>query len=61
MTWAVRTGWDPWLEALESLLAADGVLEASEVDDRMQAVLTTPRDMHYQRARREPVTVDPGH
>jgi len=52
--------YDRWLEALESLLADGGVVAPSEVDERTHAVLTTRRDVHHQRARREPVAVDPG-
>lgn len=50
--------YDRWLEALETLLAEAGVLDPAELDDRTRAVLTTPRDMHHQRAKREPVAVD---
>jgi nitrile hydratase accessory protein len=52
--------YDRWLEALETLLADRGVLDESELDERTRTVLTTPRDMHHQRAKREPVAVDPG-
>jgi nitrile hydratase accessory protein len=52
--------YDRWLEALETLLAERGVLDESELDERTRTVLTTPRDMHHQRAKREPVAVDPG-
>lgn len=51
--------YDRWLEALETLLAETGTLDFAEVDERTHAVLTTPRDPHHQRARREPVAVDP--
>ncbi len=50
--------YDRWLEALETLLAETGSLEPAEVDERTYTVLTTPRDPHHQRARREPVAVD---
>jgi nitrile hydratase accessory protein len=50
--------YDRWLEALETLLGETGTLEPAEVDERTYKVLTTPRDLHYQRARREPVAVD---
>lgn len=50
--------YDRWLEALETLLAEGGVLDPAELDERTRAVLTTPRDMHHQRAKREPVAVD---
>jgi len=52
--------YDRWLEALETLLAERGILDESELDERTRTVLTTPRDMHHQRAKREPVAVDPG-
>ena len=52
--------YDRWLEALEALLVERGVLDESELDERTRTVLTTPRDMHHQRAKREPVAVDPG-
>lgn len=52
--------YDRWLEALESVLAEAGMVAPSEVDDRAHAVLTTPRDADHHRARRDPVTVDPG-
>jgi nitrile hydratase accessory protein len=50
--------YDRWLEALETLLAETGVLDPAELDERTRAVLTTPRNAHHQRARREPVAVD---
>jgi nitrile hydratase accessory protein len=50
--------YDRWLEALQTLLAERGVLDPSELDERTRAVLTTPRNAHHQRARREPVAVD---
>jgi nitrile hydratase accessory protein len=52
--------YDRWLQALETLLAERGVLDEYELDERTRTVLTTPRDMHHQRAKREPVAVDPG-
>jgi nitrile hydratase accessory protein len=50
--------YDRWLEALETLLAERGLLDPAELDERTRVVLTTPRDMHHQRAKREPVAVD---
>jgi nitrile hydratase accessory protein len=50
--------YDRWLEALETLLAERGLLEPAALDERTRTVLTTPRDMHHQRAKREPVAVD---
>lgn len=51
--------YDRWLEALESLLVRSGTLTPDQVDERTRAVLATPRDLSHQRARREPVAVDP--
>ena len=48
-----------WLTALESVLADKGVLAESLLDDRARTVLATPRDASHQRARPEPVAVDP--
>lgn len=65
-TWEeARTGepwryYDRWLEALEAVLVRTGALTPAQVDERTRTVLTTPRDMSHQRARREPVSVDPG-
>jgi nitrile hydratase accessory protein len=50
--------YDRWLEALETLLAERGLLDPAALDERTQKVLTTPRDLHHQRAKREPVAVD---
>lgn len=52
--------YDRWLEALESVLAGSGVVDTSAVNERARIVLTTPRDASHQRARREPVAIDPG-
>lgn len=51
--------YDRWLEALEDVLAAAGALDVAELDRRAHTVLATPRDASHQRARREPVVVDP--
>jgi nitrile hydratase accessory protein len=50
--------YDRWLEALESLLAEQGLVAADELDQRTHTVLTTPRDAEHQRAHRDPVAVD---
>jgi nitrile hydratase accessory protein len=50
--------YDRWLEALENLLAERGLLDPAELEERTTKVLTTPRDLHHQRAKREPVAVD---
>jgi nitrile hydratase accessory protein len=48
-----------WLTALETVLAGSGLLSEAALDERTKAVLATPRDAQHQRARPEPVTVDP--
>ena len=64
-TWEqARTGepwryYDRWLEALETVLVRTGALTPAQVDERTRIVLTTPRDMSHQRARREPLAIDP--
>ena len=50
--------YDRWLEALEILLAERGLLDPAALDERTRTVLTTPRDLHHQRAKREQVAVD---
>ncbi len=51
--------YDRWLEALETVLVRTGTLTPAQVDQRTHAVLTTPRDASHQRARRDPIAVDP--
>ena len=51
--------YDRWLEALETVLARTATLTPAQVDQRTHTVLTTPRDASHQRARREPIAVDP--
>jgi nitrile hydratase accessory protein len=53
--------YERWLEALETVLSGTGVLEGSELDDLADIVMTTPRDVDHQHARREPVAVDVAH
>lgn len=48
-----------WLTALETVLAGTGLLSEAALDERTKAVLGTPRDAEHQRARPEPVAVDP--
>lgn len=52
--------YDRWLAALESLLADDGVVDAAELNERTQVLLSTPRDAEHQHAHPEPVAVDHG-
>lgn len=51
--------YDHWLNALESLLTDAGIVDTAEVNKRTHTVLTTPRDMHHQPAKRTPIAVDP--
>ncbi len=51
--------YDHWVEALEVVLAGAGVVDAGDLDDRTRTVLATPRDLEHQRAKRDPVCVDP--
>jgi nitrile hydratase accessory protein len=48
-----------WLAALESVLASKGAISQDSLDERMSVVLSTPRDAHHQRARRDPVAISP--
>lgn len=48
-----------WLTALETVLASNGLLSDSALDESTRAVLATPRDANHQEAHREPVAVDP--
>lgn len=52
--------YEHWLEALERVLTGSGTVSPAELDARTHQVLTTPRDASHHRARRDPVTVDPG-
>ena len=51
--------YERWLEALETVLAGNGVLSDAALDDRTRAVLATPRAANHHEAHREPVAVDP--
>jgi len=63
--WEAGSGDEPWsyyehwLEALETVLAGNGALSDAVLDDRMRAVLATPRNAGHHEAHREPVAVDP--
>ena len=51
--------YEHWLEALETVLAGNGALSDSALDDRTKAVLATPKNANHHEAHREPVAVDP--
>ena len=51
--------YERWLEALETVLAGNGVLSDAALDDRARAVLATPKAANHHEAHREPVAVDP--
>ena len=56
------TGWsyyDRWMEALERLLRAKGMLDTAELDIRTAEVLSTPANTHHHPPAREPVAVVP--
>lgn len=53
--------YERWLDALERLLADRGLLDTTELDERTQFVLTTPRDASHQHAHPDPVAIDHGH
>jgi nitrile hydratase accessory protein len=56
-TWSY---YEHWLDALERVLAANGLVDRHEVDSRTTLVLATTPDRHDQHAHPEPVGVDPG-
>jgi len=52
--------YERWLEALENVLAASGVLSDSiALDERTRRIIATPQDANHHQARREPVAVSP--
>ena len=51
--------YEHWLTALETVLAGNGLLSESTLDERTKAVLATPRTADHHEARREPVAIDP--
>jgi nitrile hydratase accessory protein len=51
--------YEHWLEALETVLAGNGVLSDAALDDAALAVLATPRNANHHEAHPEPVAVDP--
>lgn len=62
--WEAEGGPEPWsyyehwLDALETVLAGNGVLSDAALDDRTKAVLATPRTANHHEAHREPVAID---
>ena len=51
--------YEHWLEALETVLAGNGLLSDAALDDRTQAALAVPKTANHHEAHREPVAVDP--
>lgn len=51
--------YERWLEALQTVLAGNGVLSDAVLDERTRAVLASPRNANHHEAHREPVAVDP--
>jgi nitrile hydratase accessory protein len=51
--------YEHWLEALETVLAGNGVLSEAALDERTRTVLATPKNANHHQAHRQPVTVDP--
>ncbi|MHA6796407.1 nitrile hydratase accessory protein [Pseudonocardia bannensis] len=63
--WESEGGQEPWsyyehwLTALETVLAGNGALSDSALDEKTKAVLATPRNANHHEAHREPVAIDP--
>ena len=51
--------YDRWLDALETVLARNQLLDGGDLDVRTEAVLATPANRDHHHARYEPVAVDP--
>jgi nitrile hydratase accessory protein len=51
--------YEHWLQALETVLAGNGLLSHAALDERTRAVLATPRTANHHAARPTPVAVDP--
>lgn len=51
--------YEHWLEALETVLAGNGVLSDASLDERTRTTLATPRNTDHHEAHREPVAIDP--
>jgi len=50
--------YEHWVTALESVLAGNGSLSESRLDERTKAMLATPKNANHHEARREPVAID---
>jgi nitrile hydratase accessory protein len=63
--WETGDGAEPWayyerwLEALETVLAGNGVLSDAALDERTTAALAVPKTAGHHAARREPIAIDP--
>lgn len=55
-TWSY---YEHWLAALENVLAKNGALSPSTLDDRTTTILAIPKDANHHEAHREPVAIDP--
>ena len=51
--------YEHWLEALETVLAGNGVLSDASLDERTRTALATPRNTGHHEAHRKPVAIDP--
>lgn len=51
--------YERWLEALETVLAGNGVLSEADLDDRTKAALAVAKTANHHEAHREPVAIDP--
>ena len=51
--------YEHWLQALETVLAGNGLLSHAALDERTRAVLATPRTANHHAGRPTPVAVDP--
>ena len=51
--------YERWLDALETVLAGNGTLADSALDERTKAALAVPKTANHHKAHREPVAVDP--
>ena len=51
--------YEHWLTALETVLAANGLLSDEHLDETTRAVLCMPRNANHHEAHLEPVAIDP--
>lgn len=56
---AIWSYYEHWLAALENVLANNGALSPSTLDDRTTTILAIPKDANHHEAHREPVAIDP--